>query len=346
MTLTPISQAPPTSLPPVLAGMDRSEALTFISRLFDSQEAGDVLWDDEQLIDRFLSQCSRTGSTETIDAYRRDIQAFRIWRWHRAYAQGQADPKPLRMVSPQEAQDWVDHERSEVNAGLRKPRSFNRRVAAVSALFRWASEPSRSGFTGVPRNPLPRRQQLQVAKQPKPLSHGDLDRIIEAIEAAGHRRDLVLVKGAYLIGCRVSELASLRWGDVEQLEGGDGQIHLMGKGSKARTIRVSADTMALFHSIKPEGASEDDWVFPSPRTAHGHMSRQGIGGRVRHWGKVALGPDARVWPHRLRSTHATHAIRNGTDVFTLQTTLGHSSSQTTSHYIAANPADSSSLRLG
>jgi len=34
------------------------------------------------------------------------------------------------------------------------------------------------------------------------------------------------------------------------------------------------------------------------------------------------------------------------DVFTLQATLGHSSSSTTAGYVASNPADSSSLRLG
>ena len=38
--------------------------------------------------------------------------------------------------------------------------------------------------------------------------------------------------------------------------------------------------------------------------------------------------------------------RRGVDVFTLQSTLGHSSSATTGHYVAANPEDSSSLRLG
>mgnify|MGYP001173664758 CR=1 FL=1 len=354
MTLTPMGPGAP-SLPPVLAGMDKAEALAWISRAFDSAAAGDVVWDDAQLIERFLAQCSRTNSEETRKGYGRELDAFRAWRWNRAMLQPPGHPTPLRGVSPQEAQDWVDFEREQVNAGHRQPRSFNRRVAAVSAMFRWASEPSRSGFTGVPRNPLPRRQMLEVAKQPKPLSHGDLERIIETIEAAMDdpinpdliaARDLVLIRGSYLVGCRVSELAGLRWGDVELLDGGDGQIHLIGKGSKARTVRVSVATMILFHSIRPADAAEDDWVFPSERRGSGHLTRQGIGSRVRHWGKVALGPEARVWPHRLRSSHATHAIREGVDVFTLQSTLGHASTSTTQNYVAANPADSSSLRLG
>ena len=342
MTLTPMRAADSPSIPPVLAGMDKSEALAWISRAFDSAAAGDVVWDDTQLVKRFLAQCSRTNSQETKDGYARELNAFQAWRWNRAAGEA----KPLRSVSPQEAQDWVDFERDQVNAGHRQARSFNRRIAAVSALYRWASEPSRSGFTGVPRNPLPRRQMLEVAKQPKPLTHGDLERIVEAIEAAGHERDLVLIKGAYLVGCRVSELAGLKWGDVETLDGGDGQIHLVGKGSKARTVRVSVATLMLFNAIRPHGSGEDDWVFPSHRRGSGHLTRQAIGSRVRHWGKTALGPEARVWPHRLRSSHATHAIREGVDVFTLQSTLGHASTSTTQGYVAANPADSSSLRLG
>ena len=63
----------------------------------------------------------------------------------------------------------------------------------------------------------------------------------------------------------------------------------------------------------------------------------------RKWGKAA---GFHVHPHQLRYSHATHAVQRGVDVFTLQATLGHSSSATTGHYVASNPRDSSSLRLG
>ena len=343
MTLTPVGPDAP-SLPDVLGSMDKADALAFVAKMFDARDAGDSIWGDDEIVERFLQQCSRTGSQETQDGYRREINAFRSWLWATPIGSAE-DGQVFRKLTPQMAENWVAFERAAVDREERKPRSFNRRVAAVSAMFRWASEPNRSSSTGIPRNPLPRRQMLEVAKQPKPLTHGDLERIVEAIEAAGHQRDLVLIKGAYLIGCRVSELAGLRWGDIEALADG-GQIHLVGKGSKARTVRVSAATMQLFLSIKPGSIGEDAWVFPSERRGHGHLTRQGIGSRVRHWGRVALGSDARVWPHRLRSSHATHAIREGVDVFTLQTTLGHASTSTTQGYVAANPADSSSLRLG
>ena len=49
-------------LPPVMAGMDRAEALAFVSRLYDSAQAGAHIWGDALLVKRFLTQCSRTGS--------------------------------------------------------------------------------------------------------------------------------------------------------------------------------------------------------------------------------------------------------------------------------------------
>ena len=86
----------------------------------------------------------------------------------------------------------------------------------------------------------------------------------------------------------------------------------------------------------------EDFVFPSPRRT-GHLSRQAIGDVCRKWGRAA---GLHVHPHQLRHSHATHAVQRGVDVFTLQATLGQSSSATTGHYVAANPRDSSSLRLG
>ena len=86
-------------------------------------------------------------------------------------------------------------------------------------------------------------------------------------------RDYALVRCSYLLGCRVSEIAVMKWKDIEVLSDG-GQIHLFGKGSKARTVRVSSDTLQLFHAL---GRGEaDSYVFPSPR-GEGHLPGQAIG---------------------------------------------------------------------
>ena len=76
------------------------------------------------------------------------------------------------------------------------------------------------------------------------------------------KRDYVLVKGSYLLGCRVLEISRLKWGDIEQVPTG-AQIHLLGKGAKARTVRDSAETLALFEALGRTAA--EDYVFPSPK---------------------------------------------------------------------------------
>jgi site-specific recombinase XerD len=318
--------------------MDKAEALAYVSRLFDAAQAGAVLWGDKLLMKRFLAQCSRTGSVETQAGYRRELRHFTRWRdQHHPHLH-------LRELDPALVDDWVSSLREQVVAGLMKPRTYNRRIAALSSLYRWASEPTRSAVTGIPRNPMPRRATYVVPKLAKPMSEDDLSMVLAAIARAAAtsttaRRDFVMVKGSYLLGCRVSELCRLQWKDIEPLDNA-GQVHLLGKGSKPRTVCISATTLELFESLgrgKPE-----EWLFPSDRR-NGPLTRQAVAARMAKWGREA---GVRLYPHRCRHTHATHAIRRGVDVFTLQATLGHSSSGTPGNYVAAEPGDSSSLRLG
>ena len=56
-----------------------------------------------------------------------------------------------------------------------------------------------------------------------------------------------MVRGSYLLGCRVSELCRLRWEDIGLLAEG-GNVRLLGNGSKPRTIRISTATLELFES--------------------------------------------------------------------------------------------------
>ena len=113
-----------------------------------------------------------------------------------------------------------------------------------------------------------------------------------------------MVRGSYLLGCRVSELCRLRWEDIEPLNEG-GNVRLLGKGSKPRTIRVSTDTLALFESL---GRGEPgDWLFPSNKR-NGPLTRQAVAARMAMWGREV---NVRLTPHRCRHTHATFAIRRG-----------------------------------
>ena len=108
--------------------MDKAEALAYVSRLFDAATAGAVLWGDDLLLKRFLEQCSRTGSQETINGYARELRHFVCWR-------DELHPHlHLRELDPALVDDWVSSLREMVSADELKPRSFNRRISAFSAM--------------------------------------------------------------------------------------------------------------------------------------------------------------------------------------------------------------------
>ena len=58
----------------MFAGLDKAEALAYVSRMFDAAQVGAVLWGDKLLLKRYLAQCSSTGSAETQAGYRRELR--------------------------------------------------------------------------------------------------------------------------------------------------------------------------------------------------------------------------------------------------------------------------------
>lgn len=323
-----------------ISGVDRRQAREWFENLLDAANAGHEIWSDAELVDRFLQQCSRTGSRETREGYQRELRHLAAW------LELNAPGIPLRLLDPVTAEKAVADLRAKVEAGELAPRSYNRRLAVWKSLWNWASEPNRSGVSGFLRSIWPRRCFLAVVKASRPLQEAELTELVGTVATAARqglktaRRDLVMIRLAFLLGTRVSELANLQWGDIERLEDGGLVTITRGKGGKSRTIRVSTATVDLIETL---GRGEAEaWLFPSNRS-DGPLSRQAVGDRFRRWGRqVGL----HVWPHRLRHSHATAAVRSGCDVFVLQATLGHSSTSTTSNYVLSNPADSSSLRLG
>lgn len=309
-----------------------------LAKISAEHNAQACFWSDDLLISRFIIGCSRTGSVETPQAYKRDLEHFLEWRDRRCPG------LKLWQLNSHLIQEYIDNVRELVETEKIKPRTYNRRLAACSALYIWASDPCRSSVTGIAFSPIPRRKSLPISRRPRSLHQKELDAVFKVIELAAQsgdqkaKRDYVLVRATYLLGARVSEIARLRWKDIEPLKDG-GQVHLHGKGNKPRTLRVHNMTLDLFESL---GRGEpDEWVFPSNRS-RGHLTRQGIGHRMHLWGQKA---GVSFCPTMLRHTHATQAIRRGVDIFTLQKSLGHKSAASTEHYVEISPNTSSSLSI-
>ena len=269
-------------------------------------------------------------SAHSQGAYKRDVDQFIDFV-----------DLPLSQVRLQHFWQWADQLRA---CGLAL-NSQARKLAAVKSLFSFGHRIGYLEFNVGAAVTLP--------TVPDRLNERILSEVIvqRILELETDLRNGVLLRLFYASGARVSELAHLIWGALMDrgTDGGRpvGQVTLLGKGQKTRTVLLSSDTWAEilehYESEKAAGfGSRHDAVFRSRKG--GSLSRQQIWRIVRKAARRA-GLDQAVSPHWLRHAHASHALDNGAPIHLVKETLGHKSLTTTSKYTHAKPTDSSARYL-
>jgi site-specific recombinase XerD len=188
-----------------------------------------------------------------------------------------------------------------------------------------------------PSQPKRRRRKRQKMGRTS-LSPEQLLRYSEVIREAPEMRDRPEVRTILLLlphtGLRVSEACSIHTSLLGRQEGVYG-ITVLGKGNKERWVPlVTKESTSLLRSYIAEvRPSSDGWLFASQQRPTLHVSPESIRAWLRE-----LRPRMGVWaakvsPHTLRHTFATNLLRNGVDLKTVQTLLGHEDMQTTAQYL-------------
>ena len=135
-------------------------------------------------------------------------------------------------------------------------------------------------------------------------------------------RDYVIILLILETGIRISELTSLRVGDVLFEEG---VIRISkGKGSKGRLVPFEEKLRKLLKKYLSErGEVYHPYLFIN--RDEGTLKKKTIQERLQSYGKEAGIIGVRCSPHTLRHTMAKFYILSGGDIFSLQKILGHSS---------------------
>ena len=356
MTITPMS--PPvgtiTNWEPKVADHVVSDEAVFISEMLEWRKrflAGKVTQNDHQLVTSWLAQCSTTGSEETVKTYHRHIERFRLFvrHWNEAPLKEQTDERLLAPGDPETIETFADSLRTAVKENQLSPSTFNVCVAAISSFYKWASQPNRRGFTGVPLSPVPSGLQLKKqVRKAKALSHEQLHSVLHGARqcrnSASAVRDALMIRLVYLLGTRATETVSLRWIDIIQLESGLA-VHIRAetaKGKKERFIPIDTVVLELLDQLK-KAQPVSDWLLPNLRHPDRHISRQGLWKICNRAGEQA---GVKFWTHCARHTHATHAWALTKDAKLIQTTLGHADISTTMGlYVDETNGDSSTKHL-
>ncbi len=170
-------------------------------------------------------------------------------------------------------------------------------------------------------------------REPRFLSEEEYQRLLRV--CSHEPRDAAIIEVLLQTGMRLSELAGLTLADVEipkritRSPDNTGTVRVLRKGGKTQSMPLNhkaCQALAAWLTARPE--VDHDALFVTKFKAP--MSPRAIQYRVKKYLDEAGIKGASV--HTLRHTMAIHHVARGTDLKTLQETLGHADLATTSIY--------------
>jgi integrase/recombinase XerD len=262
----------------------------------------------------------RGMAKNTVLAYEGDLHKFRDW----VTAGGL--PNYLK-PSVRELTHYLAYLKE---AGLAAP-SIARNLIATKMFYRFLRLEERVEQNTVELLSSPKLWE----RIPQVLSPESVEKLLGAPrnEDRFYLRDRALLETLYATGSRASEVVNLQLMDVH-LE--SAFCKCTGKGSKQRVVPLGAPAIAMLktylHDLRPlltQGDLENPWVFVSKGGKR--LTREMLWILVKKYVRRA-GLNAKVSPHTLRHSFATHLLAGGADLRTVQELLGHANIRTTQHY--------------
>ena len=267
-------------------------------------------------------------SANSVEAYVRDITVFANFIL-RKY-----DVLPTDVD-----EDMISQYLVHLNTIQHKRTSQARELSGVKSFYNYLLmldkiELSPAEFISTPKT----RREL-----PDVLTVEEVERIIGVVDTTTvkGRRDRAMLEMLYSCGLRVTELISLKMGDLFL---GEGYIRVMGKGSKQRLVPIGSvamewlmqyleDRREMLKDKGGKGGSEQILFLSNRRTK---LTRVMIFTIIRKSASDA-GITKRVSPHTFRHAFATHLFAGGASIRQVQDMLGHESITTTEIYTHLDP---------
>jgi integrase/recombinase XerD len=268
-------------------------------------------------IEAFLEMLAaeRGAARNTLLAYQADLEDFA------AFARGQG-----RLVSGSDAAVLQSYMAGLQRGGL-AARTAARRLSALRQFHRFLL---REGVRAEDPTILLDAPRLPKTL-PKYLTEQEVDALLAACERMAGRRGAVAraaLEILYATGLRVSELLSL----PRRALAADAAVLLVrGKGGKERIVPLSDRAREAAAALVAAEEKPAPYLFTG-RDGNRALTRQAFFLLLKQVAlKAGLDP-ARISPHVLRHSFASHLLARGADLRSLQLLLGHADIATTQIY--------------
>jgi integrase/recombinase XerC len=269
-------------------------------------------------VNNFLGylKTERGLSPRTLQAYRRDLEQLLV------YLEAEEIDSP-EQVTQHHVRAFIAQRHRQGLSG----KSLQRLLSAIRSMFRWML---REGI--AEHNPA---TPVRAPKSPRHLPATlDADTIGQLLDIPCDTplaiRDKAIMELFYSSGLRLSELATLRW---EQVDLGSGMVTVTGKGNRSRMVpvgRIAARALLEWRKVRAKFASlEEPHVFVSQRG--NPIATRTIQSRIRYWAQRQGMPQS-IYPHLLRHSFASHMLESSGDLRAVQELLGHADISTTQIY--------------
>ena len=275
----------------------------------------------ETVLDEYISyiRLEKNYSSRTVSEYSNDIHEFFSF----LAQEGIAD---LNDVEYPEARLYIT---TLYDRGLAR-KTISRKISSIRSFYKFGN--ARFGINDSAFRLLhhPKKEE----RLPAFFYEEELAALFETCygEDPKSLRNYALLELLYATGIRVSELASIEMGDIDNSLG---IVKVMGKGRKERYVPFGSFAMEAVESYM-ENSRPVLMKKKSHQSLFVNLRGDPITDRgVRHVLNEMMEEAAvhgKIYPHMIRHSFATHLLSNGADIRTVQELLGHSHLSSTQVY--------------
>ena len=216
------------------------------------------------------------------------------------------------------------------NLSNKKSRSQARSISAIKSYFNYLI------FEGyIKKSPISDIESPKLEKKlPEVLTELEIEKLIKSFDMQQNfgQRNRTIIEVLYGTGIRVSELVNLKLSNIFFKEN---IIKIIGKGNKERFVplgRIASNEIRKYLKIRNNSIIDSKFSDIVFLNRYGRGLTRSMIFKIISDSYKRIGLDKKISPHTLRHSFATHLLKNGADLRTIQIILGHESITTTEIY--------------
>lgn len=272
----------------------------------------------EKDINEFLTylKIDKKYSLNTINAYKNDLEKY--------YKYMKNNKKTIDTITRKDIEGYLKH----LNEEKLSMSTISHNISTIRSFYKFLAIDKNLKNSPIELIELPKLKK----RIPKVLSEEDINKLL-TIKCNNNFdvRNKAMLELMYSTGVRVSELVNLTIYDIDLAED---VIKVFGKGSKERIVPLgdmALESLKDYLKVRKEMLKKENNDFLFLNNHGKKLTRQGFFKIIKN---IAREKNIKTEfsPHTLRHSFASHLLKYGADLRSIQELLGHSDLSTTQIY--------------